>query len=187
MDHLLIGSSLPAIMLPALHHVEGWNEVVARDRPDKPLTAQVGEWIRLTVDLEHWAAFRNSFDDLVGLLTEVAAGTGAARTDAARTDDAGTDVATRRGTPPASILLLGGDVHCSYLEVDSRRRRWRDVADASAPAGHVAVPGPVAEVDPCREQAVRAQARAFATRRLARCRVREPVVRWQLTDGFMVR
>ena len=110
-DHLLIGSSLPAFMLPALHHVEGWNEVVARDRPDKPLTAQVGEWIRLTVDLEHWAAFRNSFDDLVGLLTEVAAGTGAARTD-----DAGTDVATRRGTPPASILLLGGDVHCSYLE-----------------------------------------------------------------------
>src|SRR5699024_579553 len=29
-DHLVIGSSLPAFRLPALHHLEGWNEAVAR-------------------------------------------------------------------------------------------------------------------------------------------------------------
>lgn len=95
-DHLLIGSSLPAFMLPALHNVEGWNEAIARDRPDKPFTARVGERIRLAVDLEHWAAFRRSFDDLVGLLTDVSSGEG--------------------HPAPASILMLGGDVHCSYLE-----------------------------------------------------------------------
>lgn len=180
-DHLLIGSSLPAFMLPALHHVEGWNEVVARDRPDKPLTAQVGEWIRLTVDLEHWAAFRNSFDDLVGLLTEVAAGTGAARTD-----DAGTDVATRRGTPPASILLLGGDVHCSYLqEVELTSPQ---VADSPTRV-HQLVMSPFR--NPL-QKSIRAVNRLSVRgpvptlmRRLARAAgVREPAVRWRLTDGL---
>lgn len=185
-DHLLIGSSLPAFMLPALHHVEGWNEVVARDRPDKPLTAQVGEWIRLTVDLEHWAAFRNSFDDLVGLLTEVAAGTGAARTDAARTDDAGTDVATRRGTPPASILLLGGDVHCSYLE--EVELTSPQVADSPTRV-HQLVMSPFR--NPL-QKSIRAVNRLSVRgpvptlmRRLARAAgVREPAVRWRLTDGL---
>jgi hypothetical protein len=45
------------------------------------------------MDLEHWASFRRSFDDLTTLLAEVVSG-----------ED-----------PPASILMLGGDVHCSYL------------------------------------------------------------------------
>ena len=164
-DHLVIGSSLPAFMLPALHHVEGWNEVTARDRPNKPVSARVGEWIRLTVDLEHWAAFRSSFDDLVGLLTEVAAREG--------------------GRAPASILMLGGDVHCSYLEE----------IDLTAPAAadsptrvHQLVMSPFRNPlhQPIRvvnRLSVREPVPAL-TRRLARAvGVREPAVRWRVTDG----
>ena len=164
-DHLLIGSSLPAFMLPALHHVEGWNEVVARDRPNKPVTARLGEWIRLTVDLEHWAAFRNSFDDLVGLLTEVAAG--------------------GDRPAPASILMLGGDVHCSYLE--EVELTSPQVADSPTRV-HQLVMSPFR--NPL-QKSIRAVNRLSVrepvptlTRRLARAvGVREPEVRWRLTDG----
>ena len=164
-DHLLIGSSLPAFMLPALHNVEGWNEVVARDRPNKPVTARVGEWIRLTVDLEHWAAFRNSFDDLVGLLTEVAAG--------------GDQPA------PASILMLGGDVHCSYIE--EVELTSPQVAGSSTRV-HQLVMSPFR--NPL-QKSIRAVNRLSVrepvptlTRRLARAvGVREPAVSWRLTDG----
>lgn len=164
-DHLVIGSSLPAFMLPALHNVEGWNEAIAQDRQNRPLMARVGEWIRLTVDLEHWAAFRNSFDDLVGLLTEVAAGKG-------------------RSTP-ASILILGGDVHCSYLE--EVELTSPEVA-GSPTRVHQLVMSPFR--NPL-EEAIRMVNRMSmrpgvdrATRALARAAgVREPEVRWRVTDG----
>lgn len=165
-DHLVIGSSLPAFMLPALHYFEGWNEAVSRDRPDKPATARVGEWIRLTVDLEHWAAFRTSFDDLVGLLTEVAAGD--------------------HGPAPASILLLGGDVHCSYLEeVDLTTGR---VADSPTRV-HQLVMSPFRNplqksIRAVNRLSVREPVPAL-TRRLARAvGVREPEARWRVTDGL---
>lgn len=165
-DHLVIGSSLPAFMLPALHHVEGWNEAVSRDRPDKPVAARVGERIRLAVDLEHWGAFRKSFDDLVGLLTEVAAG------DAR--------------PAPASILLLGGDVHCSYLEeVEPTASR---VADSRTRV-HQLVMSPFR--NPL-QKSIRAVNRLSVrepvpslTRRLARAvGVRDPEVRWRVSDGI---
>nr|WP_313312276.1 alkaline phosphatase D family protein [Dietzia maris] len=165
-DHLVIGSSLPAFMLPALHNLEGWNEAVSRDRPGKPATARVGEWIRLAVDLEHWAAFRNSFDDLVGLLTEVAAGD--------------------HGPAPASILLLGGDVHCSYLEeIDLTAER---VADSPTRV-HQLVMSPFRNplqksIRAVNRLSVREPVPAL-TRRLARAvGVREPEARWRVTDGL---
>ncbi len=91
-EHLLLATSLPFLMLPALHHLEGWNEATAQGAWGRAYAA-VAEKVRLTVDLEHWAAFRSSFDAVVGLVQEVAA-------------------AER---PPASVLFLSGDVHCSYV------------------------------------------------------------------------
>ena len=139
---------------------------MSRDRPDKPVAARVGERIRLAVDLEHWGAFRKSFDDLVGLLTEVAAG------DAR--------------PAPASILLLGGDVHCSYLEeVELTAGR---VADSPTRV-HQLVMSPFR--NPL-QKSIRAVNRLSVrepvptlTRRLARAvGVREPDVRWRLSDGI---
>ena len=54
-----------------------------------------GEKVRQAADLEHWAAFGDSFKAMCDLIREV--GTGA------------------RGEPPATIVALSGDVHHAYL------------------------------------------------------------------------
>ncbi|WP_432535406.1 DUF7800 domain-containing protein [Kineococcus arenarius] len=90
-QHLLLATTLPAFLLHAVHHAEGFDEAVA-DGVWGRRAARWAERLRQAADLEHWAAFRTSFDELVQLLREV---TGAER-------------------PPASVLLLSGDVHCSY-------------------------------------------------------------------------
>jgi hypothetical protein len=92
--HLLIGSSLPFLLPVGIHDVEAWNERVC-DGVWGPRAAKVGERIRQGVDLEHWAAFGWSFRGLAGLLRDTAAGL--------------------RGAAPASVVVLSGDVHFSYL------------------------------------------------------------------------
>ncbi len=95
-DHLLLGTSLPFILGPGLHYLEGWNEAVCQGAWGKP-AAWLGELIRQVLDLEHWSAFRDSFNDLVDLLRSVDAGERSS------------------GPPPASIVVLSGDVHHGYL------------------------------------------------------------------------
>jgi PhoD-like phosphatase len=100
-DHLLIGTSLPLLTAPALHHVEAWDEAVC-DGAWGGVAALVGEKLRQDLDLEHWPAFRRSFESMCELLEDVGAG--------------------RRGEAPASIVALSGDVHHAYLaEVGFRR------------------------------------------------------------------
>ncbi|GAA3812590.1 alkaline phosphatase D family protein [Sphaerisporangium flaviroseum] len=94
LDHLLIGSSVPAFLPSGIFDVESWNEAVAGGAWG-PRAAKWGEKIRQTLDLEHWGAFRTSFEELGALLVDIAAG--------------------RRGRAPATIVLLSGDVHYSYL------------------------------------------------------------------------
>ena len=57
-DHLLIGTSLPLIMGPAMHWLEAWNEVVADGAWGK-LVKKVAEKLRQELDLEHWPAFQD--------------------------------------------------------------------------------------------------------------------------------
>jgi hypothetical protein len=93
-DHLLLGTSLPFLLSPGLHHLEAWNEALCAGAWGRRAAA-LGERIRRGVDLEHWAAFERSFRDLAGLVEEVGAG--------------------RRGEAPATIATLSGDVHHAYL------------------------------------------------------------------------
>ena len=93
-DHLLIVTSLPYLLPRAIHDLEAWDEALC-DGVWGQTAARLGERLRRAVDLEHWAAFRSSFTRLAGTLREVAAGA--------------------RGAPPASIVLLSGDVHHAYL------------------------------------------------------------------------
>ena len=95
-DHLLFGTSLPFLLSPGLHHLEAWNEAVCKGAWGRP-AAWLGEGIRQLLDLEHWAAFQDSFKDLADLLRSV----GSAERSA--------------GDPPASVLVLSGDVHHGYL------------------------------------------------------------------------
>ncbi|KOV79169.1 phosphodiesterase [Nocardia sp. NRRL S-836] len=87
-DHLLIGSSLPWLMPHALSHFQSINEVGAR----KPgWQGRAAEKVRQVLDLEHWPAFRESFDRLTRMIQKAA--------------DGGT----------ATVSVLSGDVHHSYV------------------------------------------------------------------------
>ena len=90
-DHLIVASTLPVLLLHGIHHLEGWSEALVGGAWGRRW-ALFGEHLRQAVDLEHWAAFRASFGRLVELLRSV--------------------VTSAR--PPATVLLLSGDVHCSY-------------------------------------------------------------------------
>ncbi len=97
-DHLIIATSLPAYAPPGIHHLEAWNEAVCHGRWGS-FAARLGERLRRAVDLEHWAAFQRSFEQLNDLLRSVSRGFG--------------------GEPPATIVVLSGDVHTTYAaEVD---------------------------------------------------------------------
>jgi PhoD-like phosphatase len=100
-DHLLVATSLPWLLGPAMHYAEAWSEAVAGGAWGRRL-APLGEKVRQTADLEHWPAFQESFARLAELLRSVAAG--------------------ERGPAPASVVVLSGDVHHAYLyEVAFRR------------------------------------------------------------------
>jgi len=96
-DHLLVGTSLPWLLARALHDVEAWNEVLAAGARG-PRLARWAEAFRRNADLEHWAAFRVSFDRLAELFRCVGRG-----------DHAGSG-----GAPPATVCVLSGDVHHAY-------------------------------------------------------------------------
>ncbi len=86
-DHLLIGSSLPWLLPPALGDLQIVNEIAA-DRSG--LRGTIGEKIRQVADLEHWPAFLQSFLRLTTLIESAARGA------------------------PATVSVLSGDVHHSY-------------------------------------------------------------------------
>ena len=93
-DHLLLATSDPYLLAPAMHHLEAWNEMVC-DGAWGGWAAQLGERLRRGMDFDHWGAFKLSFGRLSKLLEEIGAG--------------------RHGEPPASIVVLSGDVHHAYL------------------------------------------------------------------------
>ena len=100
-DHLLVATSLPWLLAPGMHYAEAWSEAVAGGAWGSAL-APLGERLRQAADLEHWAAFQESFARLAELVRSVGAG--------------------ERGSAPASVVVLSGDVHHAYLcEVAFRR------------------------------------------------------------------
>ena len=145
-DHLLIGTSDPLVLAPALHHAERWGEAVARGAWGEAAARQ-GEKLRRAADFDHWAAFGESFERLTGLLARAGAG--------------------EFGEPPATITVLSGDVHHAYLAelafprsagvrsnvwqavcspfrnaLDSRERKTIDLGDSRVPGGRLPRPRP---------------------------------------------
>jgi hypothetical protein len=91
-DHVLLGTSLPWLLAPGMHHLESFDEAVC-DGAWGEAAARVGEKVRRALDLEHWAAFRRSFDRLAGVIAGIGSGENA----------------------PATVVALSGDVHHAYL------------------------------------------------------------------------
>jgi phosphodiesterase/alkaline phosphatase D-like protein len=161
-DHVVLASSLPVLLSRGIHDLEAWNEAVtagAWGRWFMPL----GEKMRRAGDLEHWAAFSRSFTAFEKLLIGLASGA--------------------QGSAPASVTLLGGDVHHSY------------VAEVRLPAGtssstsvHQLVCSPIHNLLPNNfrqlQRVVTSRAGALIGGTLARlARVPSPQLSWRLTDG----
>ncbi len=91
-DHLLVGSSLPWLMGRALHDIEAWNEHMCT-KYDGTRRGRWSEKFRQGADMEHWAAFGESFRRLARLFAEIGSGPSA----------------------PATICVLSGDVHHAYV------------------------------------------------------------------------
>ncbi|ORA07222.1 alkaline phosphatase D family protein [Mycolicibacterium bacteremicum] len=90
LDHLILASSLPWLLPPAIGDLQTVNEIAA----DKSgLRGAIAEKIRQAADFEHWPAFSASFLRLSDLII-------------------GTAGASGQG--PATVSVLSGDVHHSY-------------------------------------------------------------------------
>jgi hypothetical protein len=159
-DHLVLVSTLPWLMVPGVHHLEGWDEAVAEGawrRPGK----WVGERIRQVLDLEHWAAFRDSFAETVELLATV----------------------VRAPSPPATVLMLGGDVHCNYTAAAA----LCDVAHPSTAIHQLTMSPFRNNIPSIGKLANRVLDRTVPTRivrRMARwAKVRDVAVTWQVDHG----
>jgi hypothetical protein len=92
-QHLIIGTSLPWLLPHAIHSLERWNETL-NVRHEGRWRGWLAEKVRQGADLEHWAAFGDSFERLGRALTSVARGD--------------------HGPAPATALVLSGDVHHAY-------------------------------------------------------------------------
>jgi phosphodiesterase/alkaline phosphatase D-like protein len=90
LDHLVLGSSLPWLLPPAIADLQSVNEIAAA-RPGR--RGRLAEKVRQAADFEHWAAFLASFLRLSGLIVAAA---------------------SRETAGPATISVLSGDVHHSY-------------------------------------------------------------------------
>jgi phosphodiesterase/alkaline phosphatase D-like protein len=161
-DHVVLATSLPLLLPRGIHAVEAWSEAVSRGAWGSGF-ARIGERVRRAVDLEHWAAFGTSFAEFERLLIGLAAGA--------------------HGEPPASITVVSGDIHHSYL------------AAVDLPAGtgarsavHQVVCSPIHNILPGSlrraQRLVTSPAGGLAGRILARLAgVSSPQIRWRITRG----
>jgi PhoD-like phosphatase len=162
-DHLVIATSLPLLLGHGLHYLEAWNEATCAGAYGGWFTG-LAEKIRRAGDLEHWAAFAESFKRLTQRIEEVAAG--------------------EHGEPPASIVIVSGDVHHAYLAEVAFRR------DANVKSAvYQAVCSPFRNPLDNRERTVvrfgTSRAGYAVARALARTAgVRDPDhIRWRVTEG----
>jgi phosphodiesterase/alkaline phosphatase D-like protein len=161
-DHVVLATSLPLLLPHGIHELEVWNEAVC-DGAWGRRVARAGERLRRAVDLEHWAAFGKSFTQFEQLLTELATGA--------------------RGRPPASVTVISGDIHHSYLAPV-------DFPPGTHPRSAVyqAVCSPIHNVLPGAfrrgQELTTSRAGALGGGGLARLAgVRRPRIRWRITRG----
>jgi len=163
MAHLVIASSVPMLMAQGMHYAETWSERVG-DGAWGRLPARAMESVRRALDMEHWAAFGASLERLMTLLAEVGSG--------------------RRGGPPASIVMVSGDVHHGYL---ARVAYRRSTGVKSAVYQSVTSPfrNPLGRGERMFQRVSASRGMAAITRLLARSAgASPPIVRWRRLEGL---
>jgi PhoD-like phosphatase len=167
-DHVVLATSVPLLLSSGLHALEAWNEAVCGGAWGK-YAARTGERIRQAADLEHWAAFGRSFAEFGRLLAGLAAGT--------------------LGPPPASITVVSGDVHHSYLAaVDLPAGTRQESAIDPHSAVYQAVCSPIHNLLPDQFRRVQRLATSRAGELIGTALARlagvpKPGIRWRITHG----
>jgi hypothetical protein len=114
LDHLMLASSVPWLMPPAIGDLEAANE---RSADRAGLRGKLAEKTRRAADLEHWPAFYKSFLRLAEMIARVA----------------------HHPSGPATVSVLSGDVHHSY----AARAEWASASDEWGATVHQLVCSPV--------------------------------------------
>ena len=160
--HLLIGTSLPFLLPPGLHDFEAMNEVMAEGAYGRPIS-RAAERLRRSIDLEHWAAFNEGFDEVFEMVMEVARG--------------------ERGAAPDTVTFLSGDVHNSYLaevtDPEHLGARSRVVQAVCSPIRNP-MPRGIRVVMSLFARSLARPMRLLASRS---SRVPDPAYAWTVTDG----
>jgi hypothetical protein len=158
LDQLLLGTSLPFLLAPGLHQLEAWNEAVSSGAWGRRF-ARSGERIRQGLDLEHWAAFEQSFRRVADMVTDVADG--------------------NRGFAPANVLFLSGDVHHSYVAEVDRLAGSRVLQTVCSP-----IRNPMPRKARWAAKAASHRASGRVTRLAVRAaKVPPPPISWSITQG----
>ena len=90
-EHLIIVTSVPVFVFGGLHDIQLWNERVCGGAWGTWLAA-AGEKLRRALDLEDWAAFSTSYQQMVDLLVDI----------------------TTRADRPTPVTVVSGDIHFAY-------------------------------------------------------------------------
>jgi hypothetical protein len=133
-EHLLLATSVPVVMPGGLHDLERWSELVCDGAWGRRLVG-LGERARRAVDLEHWSAFHDSYTALMALLRDVS-----------------TPGEHPRPDPPATVMVLAGDVHFSFRA--TARFEATDDRPGSTSRIHQIVNSPIRNVLRSRERRV---------------------------------
>jgi hypothetical protein len=168
--HVVIASSVPPLLPRGVHALEAWSERLGAGTWGRR-GERLGERLRRDFDLEHWPAFGASFTRLERLLGRLATGQ-----------------LSPRGEPPASVTVISGDIHHSYLARVRLPRSARAGGQDRVSAVYEAVCSPFQQAMP---PAIRFAQRLAATRlsglaasaiaRLAGARL--PGISWRVTAG----
>jgi hypothetical protein len=169
--HVVIATSVPPLLPRGIHALEAWTERICGGAWGRQ-AARFGERLRQAVDLEHWPSFDASFRQLEELLTSLAAGR-----------------LSPRGAPPATVTLISGDVHHSYLTAVDLPRTAAPAGPAiKASAVYQAVCSPFHQAMPPKMRYAQGLASSKASGLIgsaaaALAGARVPQIKWRITKG----
>jgi hypothetical protein len=174
--HVVIATSVPPLLPRGIHTLEAWTERICGGAWGRG-GARLGERLRQAFDLEHWPSFDASFRELEELLASLAGGE-----------------RSPRGTAPATVTVISGDVHHSYLTAVDLPRSGKagtpGTADAATPASAVyqAVCSPFHQAMPPAMRTAQGLASSrvsglLGTAAATLAGARAPRLTWRITEG----